>query len=64
MLAGLPGIWKLLSATGVDEWTLASWLTSPMKSLEERSPIDWLRRGDDRETLLAVVRDAARRFSQ
>ncbi len=64
VLDGLPGIWKLLRATGVDEWTLASWLTSPMRTLQDRSPIDWLRRGEDRETLLRVARDAAGRFSR
>lgn len=64
VLEGLPGIWKLLRATGVDEWTLASWLTSPMRSLGDRSPIDWLRRGEDRATLVALARDAAHRFSR
>lgn len=64
VLSGLAEILKILRPSGVDEWTLASWLTSPMRPLEGRSPIDWLRRGEDRETLLTLVRDAARRFSQ
>lgn len=64
VLEGLPEIWKILRSSGVDGWTLASWLTSPMRSLEGRSPIDRLRRGEDRETLLLLARDAARRFSQ
>lgn len=64
VIDGLPEIWRILRASHVDEWTLSSWLASPMSSLQGRSPIEWLRRGEDRETLLAVVRDAARRFSQ
>ena len=64
VLSGLPEVLRILRASEVDEWTLASWLTSPMRSLEDRSPIDWLRQGGDRETLLTLVRDAARRFSQ
>ncbi len=63
VLNGLPEMLRILRTSEVDEWTLASWLTSPMRSLGDRSPIDWLRRGEDREILLTLVRDAARRFS-
>ena len=64
VLEGLPEILKILSASEVDEWTLASWLTSRLRSLEDRSPIDWLRTGGELDQLLDIARDAARRFAQ
>lgn len=64
VLPGLAEIVKVLASSGVDEWTLASWLTSPMRSLDDLSPIEWLRRGEDQATLRAVAEDAARRFAQ
>lgn len=64
VLRGLPAVWRTLRASGVDEWTLAGWLTSPMSTLGDCSPIDWLRRGEDREVLLSLARDAAQRFSR
>ena len=64
VLKGLPEVLRILMASEVDEWTLASWLTSRMRSLEDQSPIDWLRSGRDRSTLLTFAKDAAQRFSQ
>lgn len=64
VLAGLPEILRILRGSGVDEWTLASWLTSRSRALEGRSPIDWLRAARDRGPLIDVARDAARRFAQ
>ena len=64
VLEGLPEVWKILRASGADEWTLASWLTSSLATLEQHSPIDWLRLGENREALLTAARDAARRFAQ
>ncbi len=64
VLDGLSELLKTLRASGIDDWSLASWLSSPMRSLEGKSPIEWLRRGEDRATLRGVASDAARRFSQ
>lgn len=64
VLAGLPEILKILSASEVDEWTLASWLTSRLRSLADRSPIDWLRIGGARDLLVSVAQDTARRFAR
>ena len=64
VLRDLPATWKILRASGVDEWTLAGWLTSPVSKLGDCSPIDWLRRGEDREVLFTLARDATQRFSR
>jgi transcriptional regulator with XRE-family HTH domain len=64
VLARLPAVLQCLSASEVDDWTLAGWLVSPLRTLAERSPIQWLAAGGDTATLLAVARDAAARFVQ
>ncbi len=64
VIDGLVAVWKILKDSSTDGWTLASWLRSRLRSLEGRSPVDWLRRGGDRKVLLAVAKDAARRFAQ
>lgn len=62
--AGLADLLQVLAASGVDDWSLAGWLVSPLRSLDGRTPIEWLRQKGDLATLLEVGRDAARRFSQ
>lgn len=62
--AGLPDLLQTLAASGVDDWSLAGWLVSPLRSLDGRTPIEWLRQRRDLATLLEVGRDAARRFSR
>lgn len=64
VLAGLSATLKILRESPIDDWSLASWLSSPMRMLEGHSPIDWLRLGKDRAALETVAADAARRFSQ
>lgn len=64
VLEGLSAVLKILRESPIDEWSLASWLSSPMRSLEGRSPIEWLRLGKDRAALRTIAADAARRFSQ
>ncbi|MCP3958725.1 MAG: hypothetical protein GY719_12800 [bacterium] len=64
VLAGLPALLRILTASGIDDWSLAGWLTSPLRSLEGLTAIDWLRDGHDPETLAQVTRDAASRFAQ
>ena len=64
VLTGLPEVLQILAASDIDDWSLAGWLMSSLSSLRDRTPIDWLRGGEDSGTLLAVTRDAARRFAQ
>jgi hypothetical protein len=64
VLPGLADILQTLAASGVDDWTLAGWLRSPLASLSGSTPIDWLRAERDGDTLKVVARDATRRFAQ
>ena len=64
VIQGLPELLQLLAASGIDDWSLAGWLMSPLRSLGGRTAIEWLQEGRDRATLLEVTRDAARRFAQ
>jgi hypothetical protein len=63
ILAGLPEILQCFRGGVVDDWTLAGWLVSSMATLGGRSVIEAIRDGEDRKPLLALARDAARRFS-
>jgi hypothetical protein len=64
----IPGLAEVIQCfsrrTGTDDWTMAGWLVSPLRPLKGKSAIGWLRSGNDPEPLLALARDAARRFSQ
>ncbi len=64
VLAGLPALLRILGDSAVDDWSLAGWLVSPLRSLGGRSAIEWLRQEREPETLLEVAEDAARRFAQ
>ncbi len=64
VLPGLAEVLQALAASGVDDWTLAGWLCSPLTSLGRKTPVEWLRSGGDPARLVAVARDAARRFAQ
>ena len=64
VLAGLPEVLQCFRGSGVDDWTLAGWLVSPLTALRGQSVIQWLRSGQDLQPVLALVRDAARRFAQ
>lgn len=64
VLPGLPEVIQCFRGTDVDDWTLAGWLVSPLKALEGRSAVQWLQSGERLEALLALARDAARRYSQ
>jgi len=63
VLSGLSETLRILAASDIDDWSLAGWLMSSFRSLGDKTPIEWLRSGDDLETLLVVVRDAANRFA-
>lgn len=64
VLAGLPEALQCFRGSRVDDWTLAGWLVSKSRSLEGRSPAEWLRLGRDLEPVLRLARDAARRWSE
>ena len=64
VLSGLPELLRILAASDVDDWSLAGWLASPLRSLGGRTPIEWLRSEGEPETLRAAPRDAACRFTQ
>jgi hypothetical protein len=64
VLAGLSDILQCFRGSGVDDWTLAGWLVSPMASLEGRSVIEALRQGTALESLLVLARDTTDRFSR
>jgi len=64
ILTGLPEVLQCFRGVPVDDWTLAGWLVTPMRPLEERSVIDWLRAGGEKRLVLTLARDAARRYSQ
>jgi hypothetical protein len=63
-LPGLPEVLQCFRGSGADDWMLAGWLVSPLAVLNERSIIQAIRDGEDLKLLLALARDAARRFSQ
>ncbi|HEX4964309.1 MAG TPA: hypothetical protein VF173_26040 [Thermoanaerobaculia bacterium] len=64
VLPGLAEILQTFRHSAVDDWTLASWLAAPSKSLQGNSVVQWLRTGGDLEPALVLARDAARRFAQ
>jgi hypothetical protein len=64
VLEGLSELLKTLRANDFDDWSLASWLDSSLRSLDGRSPIEWLRLGNDRGVLRALAADAAQRFTE
>jgi hypothetical protein len=64
ILTGLPEILESFRGGGVDDWTLAGWLVSPLASLGGRSVIQAILDGEDLNHLLAVTRDALRGLSQ
>ncbi|MFN7963799.1 MAG: hypothetical protein U0002_21225 [Thermoanaerobaculia bacterium] len=63
-LPGLIPLWQTLCASGVDDWSAAGWLCSPLASLSGKSPASWLREGGEPEAVLPLAREAAHRFAQ
>lgn len=64
VLPGLSEVLRSFDPTAVDEWTLAGWLVARHGALGERSVVEWLRQERDLAPLLALARDASRRFEQ
>jgi hypothetical protein len=63
VLKGFAEILQCFEPDVVDDWTLAGWLISPLKSLGGKSIVDWLRRGKDLQTAKQLARQAAVRFA-
>ncbi len=59
VLAGLPEVLQCFRGSGIDDWTLAGWLVSKFRTLDGRSPVDWLRLGREPEPVLRLARAAA-----
>jgi hypothetical protein len=64
VLPGFSEVLQCFRGVPVDDWTLAGWLVSPLRPLDGRSVMEWLRLGRELEPVLTLARDAARRFSQ
>lgn len=63
ILPGLSEVLQCFAGSDVDDWAVAGWLISPLRSLENRSVVDWLRHRGELQPVLALARDMARRFS-
>jgi hypothetical protein len=64
VLAGLPQVLSAFSDTGVDGWTLASWLRVRRRRLNDNSVVEWLQDGGEVEQILPVAREAAKLFAR
>lgn len=64
VVSGLSDVLQCFRDVDADDWTLAGWLVSPLRALGGQSVMDWLRAGGEPEPVLALARDAARRFSE
>jgi Antitoxin Xre/MbcA/ParS C-terminal toxin-binding domain len=62
ILSGLSDALRCFDFTVADGWAVAAWLTSPSAVLGGRRPLDRLRAGDGVADVLAVARDAMRRW--
>jgi hypothetical protein len=61
-LRGLADVLRVLTADVVDDWMLASWLTTPQATLRNRSVLEWLAAGSSLPQALAVAEAARRRW--
>jgi hypothetical protein len=64
VLHGLPDVLRCFPSGDDDDWAMAGWLISPLRGLEGRSAVQWLREVRDLAPVLVLARDAAHRFSQ
>ncbi|HVG10993.1 MAG TPA: hypothetical protein VNM67_25035 [Thermoanaerobaculia bacterium] len=68
VLAGLPEVLQCFRGqrgdNRIDDWSLAGWLVSKFRTLDSRSPVEWLRLGRDPEPVLRLARAAASRLSE
>jgi hypothetical protein len=59
----VDAFWTLADST-ISGWTAASWCVEPDDALESRSPLQWVRSGEDAERLKLVARQDAARLSR
>jgi hypothetical protein len=64
VVPGLVEVIQTFDPDAVDAWTLASWLCARRRALGGRSIVAWLREGRAPARVLALARDAARRFAR
>lgn len=62
-LNGIPEILHILTPDVVDEWTLASWLTTAHDQLDATSIVEYLAAGNEPARAFAVAEAAKRRWS-
>lgn len=60
----LPELLAAFTDATVDGWAIAAWFTTPAATLMSRTPIDWLRSGEDPEPLRMLALDTAARWGQ
>jgi hypothetical protein len=61
LLPHLPEVLAAFSDADANPWTIASWLVTPQRLLEDATPAEWLTRdGDPKQVLDAAGRLAAR----
>jgi hypothetical protein len=63
-LDALIAAFYTVTASGLDEWSGASWCVRPDPALDGDSPVQWTKTAKDPERLAQVVRQDARRFAQ
>lgn len=63
LLSGLSTLLEALNSTGVDAWTIASWLKRPLHALDGVDAVTWLRNGGDVERAAEAAQDQAHAWS-
>jgi hypothetical protein len=63
ILPQLAAVLRCFDASVADGWVVAAWLTSPSAALDGRRPLDVLATGNALDGVVALARDAARRWS-
>jgi hypothetical protein len=61
-LRGLADVLRVFTTDVVDEWTLASWLTTPQPRLRGMSVLEWLAAAGGLAEALAIAEAARRRW--
>ena len=62
VLPGLADVLRCFDPTTADGWAIASWLTSPSVALGGMRPVDSVTSSTKADAVLALARDAARRW--
>ena len=64
LVSGFADVMRVFQGTDVDHWAIASWFVTPLRLLENRSPIEVLTTGAGLDDVLGVARDQARAWDQ